>query len=396
VGILTHEYPPFIFGGIGTFAQNLAEGLTRLNVDVTVIAGSSLKQPKRTLTDGKHPVEILWVPRGLLPPRHLWFQLKNVDLIRKELGECDIVHGQDCSAFPMLQLCKRKSPKIPWVMTFHTNPIAELRLALASSMRGGTLTDFATYVVGFPLWDMTIRNHARKADCFVFVSNSLREELLQTYRFDGKSTKVVHTCINVSELQRTISKGVHNRPGNVRIFYSGRFYFRKGVLHLVKIIRHMVDELRIRDFDLQLFGGGPLEHSLRQYIVRHGLEEKITLRGHVKREILLRELAASDIVCMPSLYEACPLAMIEAMAMGKPVVAFDVPYAREMLQDNGMLLASSGLDFAQKLGHLIRSQDDRTRLGRTLRDRVENFNSDTIAMEYRLIYAGLLRDRDSL
>jgi len=109
VGILTHEYPPFIFGGIGTFAQNLAEGLTRLNVDVTVIAGSSLQQPKRTLTDGKHPVEILWVPRGLLPPRHLWFQLKNVDLIRKELGECDIVHGQDCSAFPMLQLCKRKA-----------------------------------------------------------------------------------------------------------------------------------------------------------------------------------------------------------------------------------------------------------------------------------------------
>jgi len=109
----------------------------------------------------------------------------------------------------------------------------------------------------------------------------------------------------------------------------------------------------------------------------------------VQRKILLAELAASDIVCMPSLYEACPLAVIEAMAMGKPVVAFDLPYAREMLQDNGMLLASGGLDFAQKLGHLIRSQDDRTRLGRTLKNSVARFDSETIAMEYRDIYAGL-------
>ncbi len=390
VAILTHEYPPFIFGGIGTFIQNLAEGLASLDLDVLVIAGSPEKQPKRMMAKSKNPVEILWVPRGQLPPRHLWFQLKNMSLIRKELEDCDIVHGQDCSAFPLLQFCKSGAGKVPWAITFHTNPYAELRYALASSMQGGTLTDVATYVAGFPLWDIAIRSHARRADHLVFVSNSLREELSRTYKLDRNNVSVIHTCVNIAELENALSNRSHDCTSNVHLFYSGRLYFRKGIFQLVRIVQHMVSGLGISDFDLQIFGSGPLERPLREYLTRHGLERNIKLRGHVPRRILLAGLADSDIVCMPSLYEACPVAVIEAMAMGKPVVAFDVPFAREMLQGSSALLASDSSDFAQKLAWLIRSPDDRKRLGRMLKDRAAIFDSTQIAMEYQAIYTSLV------
>jgi glycosyltransferase involved in cell wall biosynthesis len=126
---------------------------------------------------------------------------------------------------------------------------------------------------------------------------------------------------------------------------------------------------------------------VRRYVARNDLGEFVKFRGHVPRETLLSNLSASDIVCFPSLYEACPLLMIEAMAMAKPVVAFDLPFAREMLgQGSPMLLACNDVDFARKLWHLISSENDRTEIGYLLRSKARNFDAMKIASLYSEIY----------
>ena len=139
---------------------------------------------------------------------------------------------------------------------------------------------------------------------------------------------VVHTCINIAELENALSSRSHNCTSNVQLFYSGRLLLPQGDISACEDCSTLVSGLGISDFVLQIFGSGPLEQPLREYLARHGLERNIELRGHVPHRILLAGLADSDIVCVPSLYEACPVAVIEAMAMGKPVVAFDVPFAR--------------------------------------------------------------------
>jgi len=390
VAIITHEFPPFIFGGIGVFTQNLAEALTKQGLDVLVIAGSPDKLPKRKIMGG---MEVVSVPRGSFPPRHLWFQLRNIDTIRRELAGCDIVHGQDCAAFPLLDLCKKSGLSVPWVITFHTNPFAELRLTLMSVRRGGSLTDIATYLLGFPLWDITVRRHLEFADHLVSVSASLREEICNAYRVEKQKINVVHTCVNVAHFQ---GMGRHQRdvssPTKVNLLYAGRLYYRKGIVHLLRIILELVRHLNVSNFHLQIFGAGPLDRFLRRYIADNHLSTLVTMRGHVPRETLLANLANSDIVCIPSLYEACPVLMIEAMAAGKPVVAFDLPFAREILgEDCSMLLASGGLDsFARILAHLIDSEEDRRKLGLLLKCKSLDFDSEKIASSYRMIYSNLV------
>jgi glycosyltransferase involved in cell wall biosynthesis len=394
VAILSNEYPPYIFGGIGTFCQNLAEALARQGVEVLVIAGSPEKYPKQVRTDDPDPIDIVWLPRGSIPPRHLWFQLRNVNEIMRRLADCDVIHGQDSSSFPLLQSYKRRGLTTPWVITFHTNPQTELHLTIASILHGVSLTDISTYVVGFPLWDLTVREHARLADRLITVSAALREEICRGYGLDKTCIDVIPTCIDTAHLRSVIPAPRRTRT-TVRLFNAGRLYYRKGILRLLQIARYLAEDFAVRNFELDIFGAGPLEEACRSYASRNNLEANVKLRGFVDRSTLLNALADSDIVCVPSYYEACPVSMIESMAFGKPIVAFDLPYAREILPKEKQMLASNEIDFAGKLARLIDSENERVRLGSITLGQAARFDSEKVAGSYRSIYQSLIQHDSS-
>jgi glycosyltransferase involved in cell wall biosynthesis len=315
-----------------------------------------------------------------------------MNTIKKELSTCDIIHGQDIAAFPLLNFCKRKGLKVPWVITFHTNPLSHLRLTLASADQGGSPADFATYIAGFPLWDLTVRSHAKFADSLVSVSESLREELCDAYRIDKDRMSVVHNCVNIPRLRKLASDQNNASVRKITLLYAGRLYYGKGILHLLSIVQLLARRLGVSNFNLQVFGRGPLEESLKRYISLNNLEQLVTFRGHVPHSRLLSYMSGSDIICLPSLYESCPILMIEAMGMAKPVVAFYLPFSREILgKERTTLLARDNIDFAQKLAQLIYSEENRTKVGRLLQSDAANFDAPKIASQYREIYTSALK-----
>jgi glycosyltransferase involved in cell wall biosynthesis len=83
--------------------------------------------------------------------------------------------------------------------------------------------------------------------------------------------------------------------------------------------------------------------------------------------------------------------MIEAMSMAKPVVAFDLPFARELVGTTGSKLLGNGLHgFASVLWDLIDSKEHRVKMGRLLRSNARRFDSGKIASEYHSIYRELI------
>jgi glycosyltransferase involved in cell wall biosynthesis len=389
VALVTHEFPPFIFGGIGIFSQNLSQALAKQGVEIVVIAGSAEKHSELKRTDG---MKLMRLPRGTLPPRPLWFQLRNMSNIAKEIATCDVIHGQDIASFPMLNFCKRIGLKAPWVMTFHTNPFAQLRLSLASIHKGASLLDFATHVAAFPLWDLTVRSHARRADRLISVSESLRHELCRTYGIEKNRMGVVYPCVNVSELRALAGEQTKKSPGaEINLLYAGRLYYGKGILHLLAVVQFLTRKLGVSNFHLQIFGHGPLEEPLRRYLSTNNLGERVTFRGQVPHARLLAYVSRCDILCLPSLYESCSIIMIEAMAMAKPVVAFDLPFAREILGKNcTALLARDNVDFAQKLADLIQHQSTRNELGRLTQSKAADYDATKIASQYKRVYDSML------
>jgi len=394
--ILTHDYPPYQIGGIGAFCKDLAEALGRRGIDVLVIAGRPEKASERIRVGNENNVEILWVSRGAFPPRHFWFQVRNNSLIRSEIANCEVVHGQDFAAFPTIYFSKKRNPGLPWVVTLHSGPISELYCVLRSMNRGGSLGDIASYGAGFPAWDWALRGDIGLADALVAVSQDVRREIQIHYSVDARRIFTINTGVNVDELKQFAKSLISREPDSntkvIRLFYAGRLSWRKGILQLLRSVAYLTVKLGFSRYQLEIFGKGPLAGRVYSAISEFHLGRNIAVRGFVTRSELLTAMAKSDIVCVPSLYEACPVSMIEAMAMGKPVVTFDRPFSRELLDGvPDSAIGAEVQDYAALLHSLGTSEDLRRKLGARLQiQAAKKFDMKIIAEQYAGLYKRLL------
>jgi glycosyltransferase involved in cell wall biosynthesis len=85
-----------------------------------------------------------------------------------------------------------------------------------------------------------------------------------------------------------------------------------------------------RRWRLYLYGGGPVREGLEWLAQRHGLSGRVVFAGFAAVEEIW---AANHVLVMPSRYEGLPLAMVEAMLCGRPVVATDVAGHAEIIED---------------------------------------------------------------
>jgi glycosyltransferase involved in cell wall biosynthesis len=85
-----------------------------------------------------------------------------------------------------------------------------------------------------------------------------------------------------------------------------------------------------RRWRLYLYGEGPMRNSLERLAQRLGLADRVVFAGHVPVEEIW---ASNHVLVMPSRYEGLPLAMVEAMLCGRPVVATDVAGHSEIVED---------------------------------------------------------------
>ena len=108
----------------------------------------------------------------------------------------------------------------------------------------------------------------------------------------------------------------------------GRLVEQKGHTFLVRAARRVVDAVAEATF--LIVGEGPLRERLSEEIDGLGLTQNVRLLGH--RDDVRELLPALDMVVLPSLWEAMPYAMLEAMAARLPIVAFDVSGLSEFVR----------------------------------------------------------------
>ena len=133
-----------------------------------------------------------------------------------------------------------------------------------------------------------------------------------------------------------------------------------------------------------------MQKRIKSFISRYGLENKVHLLGHVSRHDLLAEIIRADIVVLPSLREAQPISVLEAMACKKPVVAFDLPFAREYIKNsyNGLLAkAKDHKNLADNINSIITNVELRNTISVNAYNHVvQNHNWNNIVDEYIRVY----------
>lgn len=138
-----------------------------------------------------------------------------------------------------------------------------------------------------------------------------------------------------------------------------------------------------------LIGDGPLRKECSSLVNRGSFHGKMRLLGW--RRDYRDFLTLSDAVAIPSVYEGMPFLLLEAMALGKPVIATDVAGNQEVVADgeNGMLVPSQAPgQMAEKCFHVLCQPKNAARLGEAARRTVaERFSLGTmISLTEKLYY----------
>jgi len=163
------------------------------------------------------------------------------------------------------------------------------------------------------------------------------------------------------------------------------------------LIRSMPEILRARkDARLVIIGDDPLQQGykrrLEELVGRLGLERHVLFLGY--RHDISDALAAFDVFAHPSLSDACPGAVLEAMCAGIPVVASGSGGTKDILEGFGILVPPhDGRLLAGAIKKLALDSSLRSRYGRRLRERAEReYSIDNMLDSYERLFIGLRGD----
>lgn len=171
-----------------------------------------------------------------------------------------------------------------------------------------------------------------------------------------------------------------------RIVTVGRFAKQKNQLLLLQAFAEI--SAAFPDYVLELYGGktqDDTEEKLRQYVREHKLEERIIFMGI--RDDLERQLPDAALFVLPSDYEGMPNVLMEAMAMGLPVIATDCPCGgpRTLIESgqNGLLVPVGEVGaMAKAMEILLTDTAKAEQMGRRAADIGKVANSETVYQEW--------------
>jgi glycosyltransferase involved in cell wall biosynthesis len=187
----------------------------------------------------------------------------------------------------------------------------------------------------------------------------------------GEVIELVENGVDLSLFRR--GKGSRSHSADLpRFAFIGRLVEWKGVDLLLNATARA---LRCHDLELHIVGDGAMRTQLEVLTAELGLEDRVVFHGFVSQDQCANLLAECDALVLPSLYECGGAVVLEAMAMGLPVVATKWGGPADYLDDStGILIEPTGREsfineIAEAMIRLAQSPELRAQLGQAARMR---------------------------
>lgn len=241
---------------------------------------------------------------------------------------------------------------------------------------------------------------SRFTDRAIAVSASVKEASVKKRRIAGEKVFVLHNGIHLDAFSDPGKERVENermrlgiRPDHPVIGTVGRLGIEKGIKYLLQAA---VQVLKVYpDTVFLLAGDGPLTEELKNLSKQLGVDRNVVFAGFCRD--IPAVLSIVDIVATPSLTEGSPLAVLEAMAMGKPIVASNVGGIKEILKDGetGLLVPSEDpSSLAEKIIYLIGHRKEAQDIGIRSREESRKYDIHLHARKIEKQYFDLIASAD--
>ena len=357
--IVTNTYPPADISGVGSLAQELFEG----------VSGAEIEVLTRVAPEGDERLHATGGSKLAFPLRAaLKARLSGP-------GAPDIVHVNESDGVVIalwLGLRRRLEARTPRLAaTFQVSYRAEAASVRSVSdaarvVSRPVLSERMFRLTRAPLLALAGRLSARLADAVVACSRYTAQEVALDYGLRAERIRVIANGLRVAPREGRSRSGA----GSVRALYAGRLRTRKAVAVLLEAMARP----ELRDLTLWIVGDGEQRQALEAQARRLGIGERAVFRGKLARGELAKVYGDADLFVLPSIYEGFPVAILEAMAAGLPVVATRVAGIPEAVADGetGLLVpAEDAAALASAMARLSLDAKLRSKMGEAGRERFE-------------------------
>lgn len=256
----------------------------------------------------------------------------------------DIVHAV---MYQAIQLCRLAKPKVPFAFKLVSSPRVHYRTRSTMTL----------------LLDRALK---KRDDLLIAECDASRDYLVGRLGYAPAKVVTIRNGVDlagwpVSKVDRQKRRmELRLNSGDILVGAIGRLDKQKGFAVLIEAMAQLKDT----NMRCVILGEGPERTRLEALIRKHELEKLIWLYG--ERQDIVTWLSAFDIHCLPSLWEGLPNTLLEAMALGLPVVASAVDGVPEVVSNgkNGVLVPPAApAVLAKALRDLAADPERRAALG---------------------------------
>jgi glycosyltransferase involved in cell wall biosynthesis len=237
----------------------------------------------------------------------------------------------------------------------------------------------------------------RRRQRWIAVSEHNRECIAQTFAMPSSGISVIHNGIDraahaprdVEQARRSIRHELGLSDGAPLALAVGRLDEQKGYKDAIMALAEVRPTYPL---SLAIVGTGPQQSELEELAERRGVADAVFFLGY--RRDVARLLDAADMFVFPSLWEGLPLALLEAMSHGVPLVVSDIGPVLEVVRDRIHARVHKADDWRSLLSAMqsaLEDPDEMKRMAARASERVRYFSDERMLEQTLAVLVALKR-----
>jgi glycosyltransferase involved in cell wall biosynthesis len=384
VAVFNTQPPHLCFGGV---ERRIVETAKRLldKVDMSVYCGT--KAGFNNISSVNGTIFTPCFSTDVLFPLDNWFFNKTISRMSSAI-KADVYEAHTVSGYGFLKAIRKRRIIKPFIQTIH-GVLADEYIQSSKSIFPTPRTKLSHFFMRY--LSKIEEESAKDATLVVTVSKYSSKKIVQLYDVDRKKIRIVPNGVDLQKFKvvECREKARHRIEANNKqcVLFVGRLVPRKGLHFLIEAAKSVVKERKETTF--VVVGDGPLKNHLVSYSKKQGVSDNFVFLGDVQEVMLTRLYNCADVFVLPSIQEGQGIALLEAQATAKPVVAFNVSGINEIVLDKetGLLVKPDSYELANAILDLLSKRSLREKMGCCGRKFVsENFSWDICAQRMLQAY----------
>ena len=217
----------------------------------------------------------------------------------------------------------------------------------------------------------------RVADISIATNESYKRIAVERGSMDPDRVFIVRSGPDLDRLKIVPPSCVLRNGRSHLVGYVGTMGQQEGIDYLLRAIKYIVENMDRKDVQFGLVGGGPELEHLKTYAIELGIADYVTFTGRVPDQEMLEMLCTADVCVNPDLANdmnemSTMNKIMEYMALGKPIVQFDLKEGRFSAQKASLYANKNDeVDLAKKIIQLVDNPELREEMGKFGRTRVQ-------------------------